>query len=202
MKPLVTATNIHKAFSNPVLTGFDLTLYPGERVALVGESGCGKTTIARILAGLLTPDCGEIDWQDPKPTVQMVFQDAHSSFNPKLKLGTSLLEPMANLKIPRAEAVSRMEELLTQCGLDATMMDRYPHQLSGGQCQRAALARALSTYPQLVICDEVTSALDQDTATQILELLSNLQQSHNLTYLVITHDQALAQEFCTRIIPL
>lgn len=134
--------------------------------------------------------------------IQMVFQMPMESFDPRCTLGDGIGESLRNMGISRSETGSRVEKLLERCGLDREFADRYPHQVSGGQCQRAAIARALAVNPEILICDEATSALDVTVQKQILELLMELKQKEQLSFLLICHDLALVQAFCDKVLVL
>ena len=192
---------------------FELTR--GECLGIVGESGSGKSTIARMLTHLEGVTEGQIFFKGKDIThirgkalreiyqdMQMVFQMPMESFDPRCTLGDGIGESLRNMGITRAETRKRVENLLERCGLDKEYADRYPHQVSGGQCQRAAIARALAVSPEILICDEATSALDVTVQKQILDLLTELKQKENLSFLLICHDLALVQEFCDRVLVL
>ena len=132
----------------------------------------------------------------------MVFQMPMESFDPRCTLGNGIGESLRNMGISRTETRRKVEELLERCGLEKEYADRYPHQVSGGQCQRAAIARALAVGPEILICDEATSALDVTVQKQILELLKELKEKEELSFLFICHDLALVQEFCDRVLVL
>lgn len=185
----------------------------GECLGLVGESGCGKSTTAKILTQLLTPDSGSIllDGQEIlsmkgralKPVyakVQMVFQSPQDSFDPRRTLGDGIMESMRNRGMGRSAAKKRMYSLLEMTELTSEIAGRFPHEVSGGQCQRAAIARALAIEPELIICDEATSALDVTVQAQIMELLKKLQKEMRLSLLFICHDLALVQAMCNRVL--
>lgn len=185
----------------------------GETVGLVGESGCGKSTLAKLITRLMEPTAGTIHLNGKEITkskgkelresyrqVQMVFQSPAGSFDPRKTIGYGISESMRNSGMPKAERRRRTEELLEQCGLSPEYAGRYPYEISGGQCQRAALARALAIRPKLLICDETTSALDVTVQQQIMELLKSLKQENQLSFLFICHNLALVQSFCDRVL--
>ena len=185
----------------------------GSTFAIVGESGCGKTTCAKLILGLDQPSAGAIrfDGRDVatlagadkrawRRQVQAVFQDPYASLNPRLRVATIIAEPiLANEKPTRAELDHRIAELLDVVGLPADAARRYPHEFSGGQRQRVAIARALALKPRLLVLDEPTSALDVSIRAQILNLLADIQQQYGLTYLLIAHDLALVEHFADAV---
>ncbi|MBY3074945.1 ABC transporter ATP-binding protein [Rhizobium laguerreae] len=195
------------------IDGIDLMINTGETVGIVGESGSGKSTLARSIIRLNTPSGGAIrlDGQDVgalggealtafRRRVQMVFQNPYDSLNPRLTIAEAVAEPIwrhgiADRKTARKEA----DALLDMVELPSSLRDRKPQQLSGGQCQRVGLARALALKPQLLIADEITSALDVTTQAQILELLVRLQRERSLTLLYISHDLAVVSSLCQRV---
>lgn len=184
----------------------------GECLGLVGESGCGKSTVARMITGLLEPEEGSVllagedilhfrkRQRDLYTKIQMIFQTPQESFDPRCTLGDGIMESMINQGMKKRQAKERMFELLEMTGLDREYGSRYPHEVSGGQCQRAAIARALAVNPQLLVCDEATSALDVTVQAQIIELLKNLREERTLSLLLICHDLALVQDFCDRVL--
>ena len=187
-----------------------LEIEPGESLGLVGESGCGKSTLGRLAAGLLAPAAGTIrlsgrelppagskSWAAGK--IQMVFQDPASSFNPRLTVLSSVAEPLRAQGLSKSESYARAMEMLNRAGLD-NVGDRYPHQFSGGQKQRMAVARALVTTPWVVVCDEPVSALDASVQAQILNLLRDLQSVSGPAYLFISHDLSVVGFMCPRIL--
>ena len=187
-------------------------IYKGETFGLVGESGSGKTTAVNMIARLVDVTSGSVflDGEDITnrkgealravyKTMQMVFQTPADSFDPRRTLGDGIGESLRNAGLSRKETREKVEALLKDCGLPPEYADRYPHQVSGGQCQRAAIARALAIAPRLLICDEITSALVQK---EILELLNTLrtQRGRGLSILFISHDISLVQQFCDRVL--
>lgn len=185
----------------------------GECLGLVGESGCGKSTAAKLITCLMKPDSGSIllngeevltakrkQLKEIHGRIQMVFQTPQDSFDPRCTLGDGIMEGMRNLGMKRGEAIKKMLELLKMVELNPELANRYPHQVSGGECQRAAIARALAVNPQLIICDEATSALDVTVQAQIVELLRKLQKEMGVSLLLICHDLALVQKLCDRVL--
>lgn len=185
----------------------DLELHEGETLAIVGESGAGKSTTGRLVLRLIEPDHGSIsfDGRDlrsldraelrrQRPRMQMVFQSPRGSFNPLIRLRRAMTEPMrVHLGLNKVDRERRAIALFERVGLDPKRLDSFPRELSGGQLQRVAIARALALGPKLLVCDEITSALDVSVRAQVLNLLIELQESDGLAYLFITHDLALAE---------
>jgi peptide/nickel transport system ATP-binding protein len=190
-------------------------LYPGEIFGLVGESGCGKSTLSRTILQLIRPTAGTVEFQGKnlsqlerqslqamRRQIQMVFQDPHACLNPLMTVGQSIADPLFIHKLANpAEAKKRVIQMLERVGLIPVddYYNRFPADLSGGQQQRVAIARALITHPSLVICDEPVSMLDASVQSQVLELMLELKEEFNLTYLFITHDLWLARFLCDRI---
>jgi peptide/nickel transport system ATP-binding protein len=195
------------------VNGVNLVIPDGQTVALVGESGCGKTTIAKLVLMLEQPTGGAVMFQgrtladmsrrelkDYRRHVQAVFQDPYASLNPRLKVAKIISEPILAHESPdRAALRTRVLELLDIVGLPATAADLYPHEFSGGQRQRIAIARALALQPKVIILDEPISALDVSIRAQILNLLMDIQKQFGLTYLLIAHDLALVEHLSTQV---
>ncbi|CAI8011732.1 Oligopeptide transport ATP-binding protein AppF [Geodia barretti] len=177
------------------------TVRRGETLGLVGESGCGKTTTGRCILRLYKPTEGEILMRAMRRQMQIIFQDPYSSLNPRMTAGNIIGEPLAvhGLVNNKREYRERVAELLTNVGLNPYMADRFPHEFSGGQRQRIGVARALSVDPAFIVCDEPVSALDVSIQAQIINLLEDLQERYNLTYLFIAHDLSVVRHISDRV---
>jgi peptide/nickel transport system ATP-binding protein len=225
-QPVIAVRGLTKHF--PVKTGLlarthqvravedvSFEVRPGETLGLVGESGCGKSTVGRLILRLETPTSGSIafegrDFADAsraefkamRRKIQAVFQDPYSSLNPRMTTGQIIGEPLKvyGLSPDNAAARERVATLLNEVGLRPEMAERYPHQLSGGQRQRVGIARALAIEPQFIVCDEAVSALDVSIQGQIVNLLESLQRKHGLSYLFIAHDLAVVRHISSRIV--
>ncbi len=190
--------------------GISFGIKAGQTLGLVGDSGCGKTTVARSIVRLAPATGGKVTFEDVdvlsadkkqlariRSRISIIFQDPYGSLNPRMTVGNIIGEPLKVHKgVTGSELVGRVAELLSKVGLSADHINRYPHEFSGGQRQRIGVARALSLEPKLVICDEPVSALDVSIQSQILNLLKDLQQEFGLTYLFISHDLAVVEFFC------
>jgi oligopeptide transport system ATP-binding protein len=223
---LLEAQNLRKSFAVgtgpfktsarqvPAVDGVSFSVERGETLGIVGESGCGKTTLARMLVRLIEPDSGEIrlhgkDWLGARGAelrslrrgIQMVFQDPVASLNPRMRVGAIVSEPLAihEQQLSRVERRARVDGILQAVGLGAEALGRYPHEFSGGQRQRIGIARALILRPDLVIADEPVSALDVSVGAQILELLDRLRRELSLTLILISHSLPVVAQLATRV---
>ncbi len=225
-QPLLSVKNLRTHF--PVRTGLlarvtdhvravdgvSFDLVPGQTLGLVGESGCGKTTVGRTLLGLIPASGGKVIFEGVdvlsarglalrrlRRDMQIIFQDPAGSLDPRMRVWQIVTEPMRvhSEKSGRGALREAAAELVTRCELPASVLDRYPHEFSGGQRQRIGIARALALRPKFIICDEPTSALDVSVQAQIINLLTDLQRDMGLSYLFISHDMAVVQHMCPRI---
>jgi len=192
--------------------GVTFRIRRGETLGLVGESGCGKSTIGRLILRLINPNFGSIRFEGQDIThipkrklrplrrdMQLIFQDPYGSLNPRKTVGTIIEEPLKIQKVSRKERRERVSHLLEQVGVGPRQMRKYPHEFSGGQRQRIGIARALALNPKLIICDEPVSALDVSIQAQVLNLLQDLQKAFHLTYLFISHDLSVVKHASTRV---
>ncbi len=223
MEPILKVDDLTKVFTRkgqPDFTAVDhigFELYPGECLGLIGESGSGKTTVVNMITRLVDATGGRIildgrdithadgkELRQAYRKMQMVFQTPTDSFDPRRTLGDGIGESLRNSGMSRADTKKEVARLLTECGLTPDFAARYPHEVSGGQCQRAAIARALAVKPKLLICDEATSSLDVTIQKEIIALLNELRSQHGseLSILFICHDIALVQQFCNRVLVL
>ena len=227
MTPILSVRDLHvqfkvrntKPFAPPLalkaVNGVSFDLQPGETLGIVGESGCGKSTLARALLNLVPAQSGSIAWkgqemrgaspaawQKLRREVQMVFQDPLASLNPRMNIAQIVGEPLRTHEpgLPHAEVLARVARMLERVGLSHEHLYRYPHEFSGGQCQRIGIARALILEPKLIVCDEPVSALDVSIQAQIINLLKDLQKQMHLALIFIAHDLAVVKHVSQRIL--
>ncbi len=218
--PVLEIKGVDKIFSGDdgksvkALKGVSFSLYKGECLGIVGESGSGKSTLARVVSHLTQVNRGTIHLQGEDITamrgaalkkyyqrVQMIFQDPLGTFSPRMKIGEYMVEPFLNFGImSKKMALQRSKELLERVELSPNMLTRYPSELSGGQLQRVVIARCVGLKPEIIICDECTSALDVTIQQQIINLFQKLRRDSGFSSLFITHDLALAETICDRIL--
>lgn len=194
--------------------GVNLRLYEGETLGVVGESGCGKSTLARAIIGLAPASEGSITWLGQDMTaaskremkairkdIQMIFQDPLASLNPRMTIGDIIAEPLKAHypKLTKVEVKAKVESMMVKVGLLPNVINRYPHEFSGGQCQRIGIARALILEPKVIICDEPVSALDVSIQAQVINLLKSLQQEMGLSLIFIAHDLAVVKHISDRV---
>ena len=212
--PLLEARNLRKDYgSSTVVDDVSLTIQRGETLGLVGESGSGKSTIARMLLRLVEPTSGSVlfdgedvlaagkhDLRKLRRRMQMVFQDPFAALNPRMRIRDIVAEPFAiQGGFSRQHVTSRVAELMHEVGLNTDVLPRYPHEFSGGQRQRINIARALALKPDFLALDEPVSALDVSVGAQVINLLRDLQRTHGLTYLFISHSMPLVRYLCDRV---
>ena len=213
MTPLLKAERLVKHFKAvQAVDDVSFELRAGETLALVGESGCGKSTVGRLLLRLIEPTSGKV-WfggrdlfglaerqvRSLRREMQIIFQDPYGSLNPRMTVGDMLMEPLGLHGLHRKNPKQRVAELLNLVGLAAEHAARYPHEFSGGQRQRIGIARALAVEPRLIVCDEPVSALDVSIQAQVINLLQDLQRRFGLAYLFIAHDLAVVKHIATRV---
>ncbi len=214
---------IHKAKKWPwdkapalkAVDGVSIDLYPGETLGVVGESGCGKSTFARAIIGLVKATEGKIEWNgkdivglshkdmnEVRKDIQMIFQDPLASLNPRMTIGDIIAEPLRNYypETSKEVVVQSVREMMTKVGLLPNVINRYPHEFSGGQCQRIGIARALILKPKLIICDEPVSALDVSIQAQVVNLLKEIQKEMGLSLIFIAHDLSVVKHISDRVL--
>jgi oligopeptide transport system ATP-binding protein len=197
--------------------GVSFTLAPGETLGVVGESGCGKSTLGRAVLQLIPPTAGEVVWlgqpiqglsaakmRPLRRDMQIVFQDPLAALDPRMTVGEIIGEPFDTFQreLPKAARKARVQEMMAKVGLSPQMINRYPHEFSGGQCQRIGIARAMILGPKLIVCDEPVSALDVSIQAQIINLLMKLQREFNLSLILISHDLSVVRQISHRVMVL
>ncbi|OXX34567.1 oligopeptide ABC transporter ATP-binding protein OppF [Vibrio sp. V09_P4A23P171] len=195
--------------------GVNVRLYEGETLGVVGESGCGKSTFARAIIGLVEATEGEVVWlgndltkmheverRKTRKQIQMIFQDPLASLNPRMSVGDIIAEPLQTFypELSKQEVKDRVKEMMTKVGLLPNVINRYPHEFSGGQCQRIGIARALILKPKMIICDEPVSALDVSIQAQVVNLLKELQNELGLSLVFIAHDLSVVKHISDRVL--
>ncbi|WP_428824179.1 murein tripeptide/oligopeptide ABC transporter ATP binding protein OppF [Enterovibrio baiacu] len=195
--------------------GVNIRLYEGETLGVVGESGCGKSTFARAVIGLVEATDGQVVWlgkdltklhgnemREKRKEIQMIFQDPLASLNPRMTVGDIIAEPLKTFypTLSKDEVKAQVQTMMTRVGLLPNVINRYPHEFSGGQCQRIGIARALILKPKLVICDEPVSALDVSIQAQVVNLLKELQKEMGLSLIFIAHDLSVVKHISDRVL--
>lgn len=219
MTPLIETKNLKKYFKTKhgmlhAVDDINIQIQKGQTLGVVGESGCGKSTLGRAVLRLIEPSSGEVLYngenilkygskkmQDIRKEMQIIFQDPYASLNPRMSVSELIAEPMKVCKIlkTKKELEDRVFELMDIVGLAERFVNAYPHELDGGRRQRIGIARALALDPKFIVCDEPVSALDVSIQAQILNLMMDLQKSHDLTYMFITHDLSVVKHISTDI---
>ena len=199
------------------VNGVSFELKSGETLGIVGESGCGKSTLARAIISMVPAETGRVLWfgkdllalqkiemRKHRREIQMIFQDPLASLNPRMTIGEIIAEPLKTHypKTSKADVKARVEDVMNKVGLLENLINRYPHEFSGGQCQRIGIARALILKPKLIICDEPVSALDVSIQAQVINLLMDLQKEMDLTLIFIAHDLSIVKHISTKIMVL
>ena len=227
--PLLQVKNVHTTFNikqkgtyfwqKPAtlkaVNGVSFELFAGETLGVVGESGCGKSTLARTIIGLIAADSGSIKFCDEemvgaskktmrlkRKDIQMIFQDPLASLNPRMTVGDIIAEPLRTYypKLKKAEVQRKVRAIMTKVGLLSNQVNRYPHEFSGGQCQRIGIARALILKPKIIICDEPVSALDVSIQAQVINLLQDVQAEMGLALIFIAHDLSVIKHIADRVL--
>ena len=206
-----------KAKKLQAVNDISFSLHAGETLGIVGESGCGKSTLARAIVKMVPVESGEVIWlgndllglsnNETRPyrkQIQMIFQDPLASLNPRMNIGEIIAEPLRTHypKTPESDVQARVSDVMSKVGLLDNLMNRYPHEFSGGQCQRIGIARALILKPKLIICDEPVSALDVSIQAQVVNLLMDLQEEMDLALIFIAHDLSVVKHISTKIMVL
>ncbi len=208
---------LSKSQALKALDQVSFTLQQGEVLGIVGESGCGKSTLARTIMRLQSLKSGRIIWQgnnlarlsqqeqrDYRQDVQLIFQDPLDALNPRMTVAQIIAEPLLNLKptVSKVRIQQQVNDIIVSLGMSKAHLNRFPHEFSGGQCQRIGIARAMIVNPKLLVCDEPVSALDVSVQAQILNLLMDLKQQTDLSMLFISHDLSVVRHICDRLLVL
>ncbi len=207
---LFEAKDLTKKYDKTVLNHLDFSIDESEVVGIIGVSGCGKSTLARLVAGIEKPSSGSllyqgktVDFKKSRKEIQLILQNSIESFSPRMKIKEFLYEPYHYFfHLNKDEALNCIKKILKQVEMDESCLEKYPHELSGGQLQRIAIARALIIQPRLLICDEITSSLDQVVQKEIIELLKQFIEKYHTSILFISHDLSLVHEFCHQVLVL
>ena len=212
--PLLEVRNVAKTYGrgkkrHEVLKNINITLNEGEVLGIIGESGCGKSVLLNLISCLEPVSGGQLffkgqEYTGKKPKdvcrwFQVIFQDSEAAFDPKMTIRESMHESLKLLAESSKNANQRIDDMVSMMGLSTELADRYPRQLSGGQVQRMAIARGLVTEPNMILCDEITSALDVSAQAMILQYLYELRKKRGLTMMFVSHDMALCATFCDRM---
>lgn len=213
MNSLITVSGVEKVYGAQrrwigpdrggvrALRGIDFSVVRGQTLGIVGESGCGKSTLARILVGLEAPTAGEVSINESATRIQYIFQNPQASLNPRKTIRQALEQPLLHLrKLHRQQCREEIQHLLDAVQLPQSVLERYPHEFSGGQAQRIVIARALASAPEILVLDEPVSALDVSVQAQILNLLTDLRESRRLTYLFISHDMSVVKHISEQLL--
>jgi len=212
--PLLELKNVAKSYGKgrykkDVLKDINLTLNEGEVLGIIGESGCGKSVLLNLIACLEPVSGGHLffkgeEYTGKKPKdvcqwFQVIFQDSEAAFDPKMTIRKSMRENLSLLSKDVSNSDKKIDDMVAIMGLDTSLAERYPRQLSGGQVQRMSIARGLVTEPNMILCDEITSALDVSAQAMILQYLNNLREARGLTMIFVSHDMAVCSTFCDRM---
>lgn len=198
-EPLLSVEDLHVRYGAfEAVRGVSFSLHAGEILGIVGESGSGKSTVAKVVIGLERPSAGKVAFATPRPVVQMVFQDAVGSLNPRMTVRQALDEALAHAPQGQRGGLTA-RDLTERVGLSEAVLGQYPREMSGGQCQRVSIARALAMRPDALVADEPVSALDVSVQARVLNLLRDLRREMGLAILLVAHDLAVVKNVCDRV---